>query len=515
MNEAEAQSENEIADNIDSEEIPEDQEEIDIPAEDEDFNEAEDQTEEAIEDDSAFDDEDFSYDDTEYEESESEDDNELREETMLVIEDKDITLDLNGHTLDRNLYAADADGHVIIVRSNAILYLTNNSDKEAIITGGFANNGGAINNKGILYVDNVAFKDNHASYTDGKTIGRGGAIYKEGTLTMRGCIIGGYTDDESNSVSDGGAIYNNTTGDIFLKDDLTLINFEGTLTESTYVPKGKTKDDFIFSISPSYVSVLPDNGVEAVALDNNHVRDHGEEGLEDTKQALREAGVEFSTPLETGVWNYKGIIQVAMLSYNCIDRYDKGFKSSKYRDQYTESFLQHDTFEEAVCAEIQAAKEIYPVVIVSFHWGNEKFYAPTKNQIRMGRMAADAGADLVVGHHSHRIQPIEYYNGTLICYSLANFCFSGNNGRNWDSKDMSSYILQVRFRVKEDGSATYKDFRIIPIRISSTKGTNNFMPTPFSDGAELDTVLNTMTDRINIADLPYAITDLKPYLEFH
>ena len=218
MNEAEAQSENEIADNIDSEEIPEDQEEIDIPAEDEDFNEAEDQTEEAIEDDSAFDDEDFSYDDTEYEESESEDDNELREETMLVIEDKDITLDLNGHTLDRNLYAADADGHVIIVRSNAILYLTNNSDKEAIITGGFANNGGAINNKGILYVDNVAFKDNHASYTDGKTIGRGGAIYKEGTLTMRGCIIGGYTDDESNSVSDGGAIYNNTTGDIFLKD---------------------------------------------------------------------------------------------------------------------------------------------------------------------------------------------------------------------------------------------------------------------------------------------------------
>ena len=137
---------------------------------------------------------------------------------MLVVEDTDITLDLNGHTLDRNLYTADADGHAIIVRSNAILYLTNNSDKKAIITGGFANNGGAINNKGILYVDNVAFKDNHASYTDGKTIGRGGAIYNEGTLTMRGCIIGGYTDDESNSASDGGAIYNNTTGDFFLKD---------------------------------------------------------------------------------------------------------------------------------------------------------------------------------------------------------------------------------------------------------------------------------------------------------
>ena len=303
--------------------------------------------------------------------------------------------------------------------------------------------------------------------------------------------------------------------DIFLRDDLTLINFEGTLTDSTFKPKSKTKDDFIFSISPSYVSVLPDNGVEAVSLDNNHVRDHGEEGLEDTKQALREAGVEFSTPLETGVWSYRGIIQVAMLSYNCIDRYGEGFKSNKYRSEYTESFLQYDTFEEAVCAEIRAAKEIYPVVIVSFHWGNEKYYAPTKNQIRMGHMAAEAGADLIVGHHSHRIQPIEFYNGTLICYSLANFVFSGNNGRNWDSRDMSSYILQARFRVKEDGTAAYKDFRIIPIRISSTKGTNNFMPTPFDDGAELDTVLNTMTDRINIADLPYAITDLRPYLQFH
>ena len=299
--------------------------------------------------------------------------------------------------------------------------------------------------------------------------------------------------------------------DIFLKDDLTLINFEGTLTDSTFKPKNKTKDDFIFSISPSYVSVLPDNGVEAVSLDNNHVRDHGEEGLEDTKQALREAGVEFSTPLETGVWSYRGIIQVAMLSYNCIDRYGEGFKSNKFKSEYTEAFLQHDTFEEAVCDEIRAAKEIYPVVIVSFHWGNEKFYAPTKNQIRMGHMAAEAGADLIVGHHSHRIQPIEFYNGTLICYSLANFCFAGHS----NPSDKSSYILQARFRVKEDGTAAYKDFRIIPIRISSTKERNNFMPTPFPDGAELDTVLNTMTDRLNTADLPYAITDLRPYLQFH
>ena len=297
---------------------------------------------------------------------------------------------------------------------------------------------------------------------------------------------------------------------IFTEDDLTLINFEGTLTESTFKPKSKTKDDFIFSISPSYASVLPDNSVEAVCLDNNHVLDHGEEGLEDTKQALRDAGVIYSTPLETGVFNYRGIIQVAMLSYNCIDRYGEGFKSNKFKSEYTEAFLQHDTFEEAVCAEIEEAKRNYAVVIVSFHWGREKDYAPTQNQIRLGRMAADAGADLVIGHHSHRIQPIEYYNGTLICYSLANFCFAGNS----KPSDMSSFMLQARFRVKEDGSASFKDFIIIPFRISSTKSTNNFTPTPFESGAERDSILNTMRDPVNIKNLPYAVTDLENHLKF-
>jgi len=297
---------------------------------------------------------------------------------------------------------------------------------------------------------------------------------------------------------------------IFMEDDLTLINFEGTLTDSTFKPKSKTKDDFIFSISPSYVSVLPDNGVEAVCLDNNHVLDHGEEGLEDTKQALRETGVIYSTPLETGVYDYKGIIQVAMLSYNCIDRYGTGFKSSKFKGQYTDDFLRHDTFEEAVCAEIAAAKERYALVIVSFHWGKELYYYPTQNQIRLGRMAVDAGADLVVGHHSHRIQPIEYYNGTLICYSLANFCFAGNS----KPKDMSSYMLQARFRVKENGTAAFKDFIIIPYRISSTKTTNNFTPKPFESGAERDSILSTMQAQENIKDLPYAVTDLESHLAF-
>ena len=151
-------------------------------------------------------------------------------------------------------------------------------------------------------------------------------------------------------------------------------------------------------------------------------------------------------------------------------------------------------------ADIAEAKERYPLVIVSFHWGNELDYAPTNNQIRMGRLAVDAGADLVIGHHSHRMNPIEQYKGVYICYSLGNFCFSGNS----KPSDMSSFVFQVRFRVK-DGNCASRGFRIIPIRISSRSNRNDFIPTPYTTGANVDSVLTVL--RNNGKKLEYAVKD--------
>lgn len=283
--------------------------------------------------------------------------------------------------------------------------------------------------------------------------------------------------------------------DILTGDDLTIVNFEGTFTDTTYVPSNKQENEFLFSISPSYVNVLTDNGIEAVSLENNHVMDHGEEGFEDTKKTLRDAGVIYSTSDEKGIFTFEGI-QVAMLSYLCIDRYGKPFGG-------------YPTFEEKVAADIAEAKQYYPLVIVSFHWGLEptssqpnRGYKPTENQIRLGRLAVDSGADLVVGHHSHRVQPIEYYNGVYICYSLGNFCFAGNKS----PKDMTSIMFQIRYRIK-DGNVQYKDFRVIPIRISSKQKVNDFIPTPFKPGAETDSIFSTMRSSYNTKGLDYAITE--------
>ena len=260
--------------------------------------------------------------------------------------------------------------------------------------------------------------------------------------------------------------------DVLLADDLTIVNFEGTLTESTYIPSSKKNNEFLFSAPPEYVSMLTENGVEAVSLENNHVLDHGQDAYIETQTHLSNAGVVWSGDGQLGVIEVKGI-QIAMLSYLCIDRYDQLWNT--------------------VPAEIAAAKEMYPLVIVSFHWGTELKYYPTDNQIKMGRLAVDSGADLVLGHHSHRIQPIEQYKGVYICYSLGNFCFAGNS----KPSDMTSYLFQTRFRVREGDNGqeiSNEGFIIIPIRISSRTDKNDFIPTVLTKESTIDSILNTLKE---------------------
>ena len=151
--------------------------------------------------------------------------------------------------------------------------------------------------------------------------------------------------------------------------------------------------------------------------------------------------------------------------------------------------------------DIQALRdEGCDIVIVSYHWGAEKDYYPNDNQVRLGRATIDAGADLVVGHHSHRINPIEYYNGKYICYSLGNFSFAGNN----KPSDMTTFLFQIRMRLR-DGEATGEAIKIIPCRISSRTDYNDFAPTPYTDDSSIEVVLRTL--RENGKRLDYAVEE--------
>ncbi|MGI6696866.1 MAG: CapA family protein [Christensenellales bacterium] len=262
---------------------------------------------------------------------------------------------------------------------------------------------------------------------------------------------------------------------IFETDDMTIVNFEGTLTTA---PVYKTKNQFVFSAPPEYVELLTNGSIEAVALENNHVMDHGEAGLAETKATLDAAGIVWSDSKNMGVYKVKGV-SIAMLTYQ------------QYREKVDELLVQ-------VPLDVARAKAAHDIVIVSFHWGQELDYKPNKNQINLGRATIDAGADLVLGHHSHRINPIERYKDKYIVYSLGNFSFAGNT----KPSDMSTFLFQVRFDVKE-GQVKTDAFRIIPCRISSKSDYNDFVPTPFTDQRHIDNVVNML--KSNSKNLEFAV----------
>ncbi len=227
-------------------------------------------------------------------------------------------------------------------------------------------------------------------------------------------------------------------------DDLTIANLEGTLTHH------KAWQNPVFSIrgKPEYAQMLRLGGVDLVNLDNNHSHDYGVQGHEDTKQALTAAEVAYFGRGTVDRRQIKGV-EVVNLGYL------GGPAGTRKR----------------VVADVARERETATIVIVSFHWGVEGFYATHPDQRALGRAAIDAGAALVLGHHPHVLQGIETYQGRHIVYSLGNFVFGANS----QPQDMDSIIYQERFHIAE-GKIESVTQHIIPVRISTDKTQNDFRP---------------------------------------
>lgn len=253
---------------------------------------------------------------------------------------------------------------------------------------------------------------------------------------------------------------------IFSADDLTIANFEGTLTDS----EEREEKQFAFKAPAEFSSILSDGSVEAVTLANNHSHDYGEQGFADTLTALDQEGITHFGYDETAVIEVKGIKVGLVGIYELKDHLER-----------TEQLKQN----------IAKVKEEGAVItIVIFHWGNEKEEIPDSNQMTLGRLAIDEGADLVCGHHPHVLQGIETYKGKNIVYSLGNFCFGGNSY----PSDMDSMIFQQTFTIDKNGVSADNDTNIIPCSISSDYDYNNYQPTP-AEGGEADRILNKIEER--------------------
>jgi poly-gamma-glutamate synthesis protein (capsule biosynthesis protein) len=130
------------------------------------------------------------------------------------------------------------------------------------------------------------------------------------------------------------------------------------------------------------------------------------------------------------------------------------------------------------------------VVVVSFHWGLEGKRQVIPLQRKLGRLAVDAGADLVLGTHPHVIQGIETYAGRHIVYSLGNFVFGGNV----NPSDKEAIVYQETFAVTE-GKAAPVGSRVIPVLVTSSRDRNDFRPVPL-EGEARERVL-TLVERLS------------------
>ena len=295
------------------------------------------------------------------------------------------------------------------------------------------------------------------------------------TLSVVGdCTLG--TDETFDYDTSLNAYYENYGADYFLQnvkdifstDDLTIANFEGTLTDSDE----REDKTFAFKAPASYASMLTGGSVEAVNTANNHSHDYGEQSFDDTLAALDDAGIVHFGYDETAVMDVKGI-KVGLVGI--YELYDHLEREQQLKDNI---------------AKVKA--DGAQLIVVIFHWGNETETVPDSNQTTLGRIAIDEGADLVCGHHPHVLQGIETYKGRNIVYSLGNFCFGGNSS----PSDMDTMIYQQTFTIDADGIKKDNVTNIIPCSISSAAydGYNNYQPTP-AEGDEATRILGKINER--------------------
>ena len=204
--------------------------------------------------------------------------------------------------------------------------------------------------------------------------------------------------------------------------DVTLVNLECAMST-----RGSPLDkEYTFRGDPSAVPAMAEAGVDVANLGNNHAADFGREALVDTLGHLRAAGIAAVGAGRNTDEAYRHVVversglRIAFLGATRVLPYHFGAGSDVpgVASAYEEARL---------ISAVRAADGDADVTVVSIHWGVELAPEPNDVQIGLGRALVDAGADVVIGHHPHVLQPVVRYRGAVIAYSLGNFVFASGS----------------------------------------------------------------------------------------
>lgn len=273
---------------------------------------------------------------------------------------------------------------------------------------------------------------------------------------------------------------------------------------------------------PKFVPHLAEAGLNVLSLANNHSVDGGFDALLHTREAIRGVGIATAGAGADIVDARQPALvdtphgRVAVLAYASV--FPHGYEArpgwpglapmrayTHYEPWETNEWnpglqpkvltLAHEADQRALHDDIAAAKQQADLVLASFHWGDfTRPYVLTDHERRTARVAIDAGADAVLGHHHHLLRGVEHYRNKPIFYGLGHFVF--------DLPDFETRLARDAYLGRGDpaeiraSARRFGDYRIAP--------REDYPLLPFHPDARLTGIatLTVANDRLHAGMMP-------------
>lgn len=253
--------------------------------------------------------------------------------------------------------------------------------------------------------------------------------------------------------------------------DFSMINVETTISD-----RGTPYDkDYVFRAPPSAADTIAGAGVTVANLANNHAKDYGSDALIDTVNLLEAAGVvtvgagrDAEEAYQYRVLETEAGLRVAFIGISFI--VPLNFAATASTPGIASAHLPSRG---RVLDTVRAATAASDAVVVAVHWGIERNPCPNVDQRTLAQQLLDAGADAVIGHHPHVLQPVEHSGGKLVAYSLGNFVWDHRPGLTGETG-----VLQIDF----DGD-TVVGWTLHPHLLD-----DNGMPVPADSGNRVERI---------------------------
>lgn len=234
----------------------------------------------------------------------------------------------------------------------------------------------------------------------------------------------------------------------------TILNLEGTLVK-TEIENLKKRGPRL-SHSLNSVDILKKLNTIGVCMANNHTMDYNEKGLEETIQLLEKNNIKHCGAGEKIEQAIRPMIIANEKQKMYIYNYGWNIEETQYATKLKAGCAPRK--EELIIRQIENKRQedTKAIIIVELHWGFEYNLYPMPLDRKLAYKIMDAGADMIIGHHPHCIQPFEMYKNKPIYYSLGNFYFGdrrddfGNKMfRTKFAKDRCNYGLGIVYDSKE------------------------------------------------------------------